>query len=103
MKVTGGPSFSEELVFRGLPKLIFEPFDTHRVRAIAYVSASSVAFGLLHASYGIGAVAATTYFGFVAALLLLWTNNLWYPLIGHFLTDLLVIWWRYEKFGTLPL
>jgi membrane protease YdiL (CAAX protease family) len=93
-------SFSEEVFFRALPRLIMVgtgvPFGT-----TMYVFASSALFGLLHMPYGSYSVVSTSYFGLVAALLFVRTNNLWYPLAGHFLADLIVILWRYERYGVM--
>jgi membrane protease YdiL (CAAX protease family) len=95
-------AFSEEIFCRALPRLIFEP-ATPFVRVGGYMGLASIVFGLLHLPWGIDSAISAGYFGLISAVILVWTNNLWYPLVGHFLTDVLVLWWRYEKFGVLPL
>jgi membrane protease YdiL (CAAX protease family) len=95
-------AMSEEIFFRGLPRFIIAELG-FRFGGAVYLLVSTVLFGLMHAPFGSYSVLATCYFGFVAALLLIWTNNLCYPLIGHFLSDMLVMMWRYERYGVLPI
>jgi membrane protease YdiL (CAAX protease family) len=93
-------SFAEEIFYRGLPRLVFGA-GRSMLRTVAYVLVSSTIFGLMHAPYGAHAVVPAVYFAVIAALILLWTNNLWFLFAGHFLTDAVIMWWRYAKYGVL--
>jgi membrane protease YdiL (CAAX protease family) len=96
-------SFSEEVFFRGIPRLISMQLSTPWLRNLAFVAVSSAVFGSMHLAYGVGSAIAAAFFGCLAALVLIWTNNLWYPLVGHFITNLVVMWWGYAIYGTLLL
>jgi membrane protease YdiL (CAAX protease family) len=95
-------SFFEEIFFRGIPRLISMRISSVWIRNLGFLFVSSALFGLMHLPYGTGSAIASGYFGVLAGSILIWTNNLWYPLVGHFVTDLLVMWWAYARIGTLP-
>jgi membrane protease YdiL (CAAX protease family) len=93
-------AFSEEVFYRALPRFVLATGNSS-IRTIAYVFVSSSIFGLMHAPYGMPSIISAGYFAVVAALILIWTNNLWYLFAGHFITDTIILWWRYAKYGVL--
>jgi membrane protease YdiL (CAAX protease family) len=101
--LSASASFSEELFFRGLPRLIFVAPGPIWIKHGGYLVVSSLVFGLMHWPYGMASVVSAVYFGVVAASIMIVTNNLWYPLVGHFITNMLVMSWRYDRIGALPI
>lgn len=101
--LSASASFSEEVFFRALPLLIFAPLRPFWLGMIGFFAVSTVLFGLMHLPYGASHVLATGYFGMIAGCALLWTQNLWYPLVGHFVVNAVVMWWRFEQLAVLPI
>jgi membrane protease YdiL (CAAX protease family) len=101
--VAAAASFSEEVFFRGIPRVIFLPVRAAWLRNGLYLLSSSAFFGLIHLPYGPASAIAAVYFGVVAGLIFIWTRNLWYPMVGHFVTNTVADWWQYKKLGMLIL
>lgn len=95
-------SFSEEVFFRGIPRLVFTNVSNAWIRNLGFLFLSSTLFACMHLPYGAGSAIAAGYFGVVAGSILIWTNNLWYPLVGHLATNSLVMYWTYARVGALP-
>lgn len=96
-------AFSEEVFVRALPRVLLDNLAPVALRSVVYVTFSSLLFGALHLPLGLTAAISATYLGVIAALILVWTNNLWYLFAGHFVLDVVLVYWRFETTGAIPI
>jgi membrane protease YdiL (CAAX protease family) len=90
--VSPAAGFTEELLFRGL--FLWFAFNLGADATMAVV-ATSVAFGLGHAAYGLTWTVGTSALGAASAIAVLWSGSLWPAIIAHALYDMTV----YYVFG----
>jgi hypothetical protein len=93
------PAIGEEMIFRGFLQQQLGRLSRNSAPAVLF---SAFIFSLTH--FQVQRFLAIFLLGIVLGLLLLWTRNLWVPVIAHFLNNaiqVVVAWFNQERLGEI--